>query len=87
MQVRVIARIVAVVGAAVLRGFSIAAALLGLLLVAPRILDRRTLASDPHGGAFMTLGGIVLLLVALVLWTIAKLLTRAAGQPTSRPAG
>lgn len=87
MQLRVIARIVAVVGAAVLRGFSIAAALLGLLLVAPRVLAPRTLASDPHGGAFMTLGGIVLLLVALALWAVAKLLRLAAGQPTSRPAG
>ena len=87
LQLRLIARIVAVAGAAVLRGFSMAAALLGLLLVAPSILDRRTLASDPHGGAFMTLGGILLLLLALALWVIAKVLGLASRQPTSRPAG
>ena len=82
-----VARAVAVVIGAVLRGFSIVAACLGVLLVLPRIFDAQTLARDPHGGAFMTIGGIVILGFACGLWVVGKLLGLAGGQSTSRATG
>lgn len=79
-----VARIIAIVTGAVLRGFAIVAGVLGVLLVLPRIFDAKTLARDPHGGAFMTIGGIVLLLLAGALWIVGKLLGLAGSQPSSQ---
>ena len=87
LPLAVTARIVALGVGAVLRGVSVAAAIVGLALVAPAIVCRGAFVGDPHGGAFMTLAGLVLFLVAVALWTVGTLLWLAAHQPTSRPPG